>query len=174
MINSRLKAYLDENQIRYKTTIHSPAYTAQQTAQASHIHGMNFMKPVIARVDDKFIMLVIPAHYRINLDDLKTEMDSTNVSLASESDFYQLFPRCEAGAMPPFGNLFELTTYVAPCFGINQTIAFNAGNHAEIIQMKFSDYIELTQPRRLETGYSEPAPTPRKMKEHGGKHFNIH
>jgi len=173
MINSRLKAFLDEHQTRYKTTIHSPAYTAQQTAQSAHIHGMNFMKSVIACVDGKFIMLVIPAPYRVDIEELKVALDAEDIRLASEKDFYELFPRCEAGAMPPFGNLFEMATHVAPCFGIDQTIAFNAGSHAEIIEMRFDDFLELTKPRLLESGYAAPTATPRRMKEHG-KRFVIH
>jgi len=174
MINKRLKAFLDEHQTRYKTTIHSPAYTAQQTAQSTHIHGLDFMKTVIAQADGEFIMLVLPAPYRIDIEELKSGLDAENISLASETDFYKLFPQCELGAMPPFGNLFELTTYVAPCFGMEQSIAFNAGSHAEVIQMRFADYIELIKPRILEAGYAAPTATPRRMKEHGGKNFNIH
>lgn len=172
MINSRLKAFLDEHQIRYKTTIHSPAYTAQQTAQSMHIHGMNFMKSVIARVDGEFTMLVLPAPYRIDLEGLKVALDAEDISLASETDFYELFPQCESGAMPPFGNLFNIAAHVAPCFGMDQIIAFNAGNHAEVIEMRFEDYIDLTKPQMLEAGYSAPTVTPRKMKEHG-KRFDI-
>ena len=69
------------------------------------------------------------------------------VELAREEELAELFPGCELGAMPPFGNLFGLTTYVAEELTEDEEIAFNAGSTTEVIQMMYQDYRRLVQPR---------------------------
>ena len=49
--------------------------------------------------------------------------------------------------MPPFGNLYDMSTYVAPELAAEGEIAFNAGSHTELIQMSWADYERLVKPR---------------------------
>lgn len=170
----RLIDYLDQNRILYKIITHSPAYTAQATAQAAHVHGMDFMKAVIARVDGKFRMIVLPAPYRVDTEGLKEIFKAGQVELATETEFSQLIQGCEPGAIPPFGGLFEMETWVASCFGENQSIAFNAGSHAQIIKMNFKDFVRLSKAKALNGGYAAPSVSMPTMKEHTGKRFHWH
>ena len=102
---TKLKKFLDENHIKYQTIIHSKAYTAQQIASTAHIPGQELAKTVIVKLDGKMAMAVLPASYKVDFDLLKEMTGSQNVSLASEFEFKTVFPECETGAMPPFGNL---------------------------------------------------------------------
>ena len=171
---NRLKEYLDQNHARYKIITHSPAYSAQETARAAHVHGMDLMKAVIARIDGDCVMLVIPAPYRVNIEELKTTFATERVALASETDFRELFPNCELGAIPPFGQMFQMDTYVAPCFGERQMVVFNAGTHADLINIEFKDFVRLAGAKPLTGGYNGPAIILPRMKEHTGKHFQWH
>ena len=67
--------------------------------------------------------------------------------LATEPEFKNLFPECELGAMPPFGNLYDLPVFVAEPLTKNNEIAFNAGTHTELIRLSFADYERLVKPR---------------------------
>ena len=67
--------------------------------------------------------------------------------LAQEDEFKGYFPDCEAGAMPPFGNLYDMSVYVSPDLADEGEIAFNAGSHTEVIKMAWADYNRLVRPR---------------------------
>lgn len=143
---TRLKDYLDENKIKYVKITHSRAYTAQEIAASVHIPGKELAKTVIVKVGDGFAMVVLPASRKINFDRLKTVVGNNEVRLAEENEFKGLFPDCEVGAMPPFGNLYNLAVHVASALAEDKEIAFNAGTHTDIIKISYSDFEKLVKP----------------------------
>jgi Ala-tRNA(Pro) deacylase len=142
----RLKDYLDENNIKYVKITHSRAYTAQEIAASVHIPGKELAKTVIVRVNDGFGMAVLPASRKVNFDRLKTVVGNNEIRLAQEDEFKSLFPDCEVGAMPPFGNLYNLPVYVASALSEDKDIAFNAGTHTDVIKISYSDFENLVKP----------------------------
>jgi Ala-tRNA(Pro) deacylase len=145
----RLKAYLDEQKVRYVTMSHSPAYTAQEIAAATHIAGRALAKTVMVKVDGRMTMVVLPAMDKIDLRLLREELGASKVELATEAEFRDLFPDCEIGAMPPFGNLYGLPVLVTDHLQQNKEIAFNAGTHTEVIKLDFADFERLVKPTVL-------------------------
>ena len=136
----KVKDYLDENKIKYVTITHSIAYTAQEIAASAHIKGKGFAKTVLIKTDGKMIMAVLPASYKIDFDKLKEALGTSEIRLANEQEFKDRFPGCEVGAMPPFGNLYDIDTYVSASLVEDEEFAFNAGTHTELIRMQFNDY----------------------------------
>ena len=145
----KLKAFLDENNVRYVTIKHSSAFTSQEIASSAHVSGKEFAKTVMVNRDGKLIMAVLPASYQVDFDQLKRNLGIENVTLASEAEFKYHFPDCETGAMPPFGNLYDMEVYVAETLTKNEEIAFNAGTHTELIKMGFPDFERLVKPSVL-------------------------
>ncbi len=146
MPSKKLKKYLDDNHIEYVTIRHSPAYTAERIAALSHISGKELAKTVMIKVDDIISMAVLPASFRIDFEQLRDDLPGKKVELATEAEFKSFFPDCEVGAMPPFGNLYNMKVYVAKTLAEDVEIAFNAGTHTELIQMAFGDFKRLVQP----------------------------
>ena len=142
-----LKDFLDENDIKYISIMHSMAFTAVDIAKSAHIPSRELAKTVIIKVDDKMAMAVVAANYKVNLDILRQTLDTPNISLAEESEFTPRFNDCEAGAMPPFGNLYDMDVYIAESLSEDEKITFNAGSHLEAIQMNYKDYENLVKPR---------------------------
>jgi len=142
-----LKAFLDQQGIKYVSIIHSPAYTAQEVAASAHITGRELAKTVIVELDGEMAMAVLPADRKIVLQDLRDVTGSDEVKFASEEEFRQKFPDCETGAMPPFGNLYGMEVYVAESLMANREIAFNAGSHTEVIRLAFRDFERLVAPK---------------------------
>ncbi|HEY6168299.1 MAG TPA: YbaK/EbsC family protein [Verrucomicrobiae bacterium] len=142
----KIKEYLDQNGVKYVTLIHSPAYTAQEVAASAHISGREMAKTVIVKVDGRMAMAVLPADRKVVLQDLRDITGAENVAFATEKEFQQLFPDCEVGAMPPFGNLYGLDVFVAPSLAEDDQIGFNAGTHTEVIQMAYRDFDRLVKP----------------------------
>jgi Ala-tRNA(Pro) deacylase len=143
----KLKEFLDQNGIKYVSIVHSPAYTAQEVAASAHITGRELAKVVIVELDKQMAMAVLPANRKIVLQDLREVTGSEQVKFASEEQFKQMFPDCETGAMPPFGNLYGMEVYVAEALTNNDEIAFNAGSHTEVIKMAFADFQRLVKPK---------------------------
>jgi Ala-tRNA(Pro) deacylase len=143
----RLEEFLDHEHIKYVRIRHSPAYTAQEVAQSAHVPGREMAKTVMLVVDGQFTMAVLPANRRILLTELQEQLGTDDVRFATESEFRSLFPDCETGAMPPFGNLYGLPVYVAEGLTRDEEIAFNAGTHTEIIRMAYVDFDRLVHPR---------------------------
>ncbi len=143
---TRLTNLLNAEHIDYVTIPHSIAYTAQEAAASAHIPGIEFAKTVIVKIDGKLAMAVLPALYKIHLGLLKQETEASQVSLASEDDFRGLFPGCETGAMPPFGNLYGMDVYVEESLLEDSEITFNAGTHTELMQLSYYDFERLVHP----------------------------
>ena len=123
----KLKEFLDSNKVKYVSISHSAAYTAQEIAASAHVPGKELAKTVIVKIDGKLAMAVLPASYKVDLAQLKEALGATTVELASEREFRDMFPGCETGGMPPFGNLFDMEVYVSAKLAEDQEIAFNAG-----------------------------------------------
>jgi Ala-tRNA(Pro) deacylase len=146
-VPKRIKEYLDSHNIRYQHCTHSPAYTAQGVAHAQHISGKELAKVVVVVGGDRRIMAVVPANHRVQMDQLGRLINEAEPRLASEDEFKDLFPDCEVGAMPPFGNLYGLEVWVDSALKTQAGISFNAGTHMETIHMGFADFEMLVKPR---------------------------
>ena len=156
MSSTKLKEYLDKENIKYTTINHSTAYTAQEVAQLAHIPGDEMAKTVIVKIDNKQAMVVLPATEHIDLELLGGALGAKNVSLATEAEFMPQFSDCEIGAMPPFGNLYHMDVYVEEALSQDEMIAFNACSHDELIEMSYVDFARLAKPEvfRISTQYS--------------------
>jgi len=151
-IARKLEEYLDKEEVKYVTLRHSTAYTAQEVAATLHISGYELAKTVIVTVDGEFAMVVLPASYRIDFQHLSDALGGKKVQLAMEEELVNLFPGCEVGAMPPFGNLYGLPVYVAESLTEDEEIVFNAGSHAIALRMKYEDYARLVLPGVIDVG----------------------
>lgn len=145
----KLKKYLDDNGVKYVSVMHSPTYTAQEVAARVHIRGKQLAKTVIVKTDGKMAMAVLPASRQIDFDYMKKEIGAPNVELAREDEFKDLFPGCEVGAMPPFGNLYGIEVYTDQSLNEDEEIAFNAGSHTELVKVPYAEYKRLVKPREV-------------------------
>ena len=153
MPNKKLKSFLDNKMVKYITINHSKAFTAQEVVASLHIKGKKFAKTVMISVDGTMNMAVLPASYRINLEKLRSLLHAEKVEIAGEDEFKGIFPGCEVGAMPPFGNLYDMPVYVAASLVADEDIYFNAGSHTELVKMRFTDYENLVDPEVIRFSY---------------------
>jgi Ala-tRNA(Pro) deacylase len=145
----KLQRFLDEHGTKYVFVRHSPAFTAQEIAASAHIPGKELAKTVVVKLDGDLALAVLPASFRVDFDLLRATCGARDVELADESEFRDRFPGCELGAMPPFGHLYGMETFVADALAEDEEIAFNAGSHTELIRMRFADFARLARPRVL-------------------------
>jgi len=145
-----IRDYLDKERVKYTVLTHSPAFTAQEIAAASHIPGRRVAKCVILSVDGELAIAVLPASSNVDLDLLGWIAGAERVELATEAEFRDRFPDCETGAMPPLGNLYAMPVFVSEELTTEETITFNGGTHTELIQMAYRDFERLVHPKVIE------------------------
>lgn len=143
---AKLIQFLDENGIVYSLIDHSSAYTASEIAASAHVKGQEMAKTVMIKIEGKMHMVVLPAKYKVNFDLLKKYTGKEDIILAGEEEFTAMFPGCLTGAMPPFGNIYGMKTYLDKTLTYDEEIAFNAGNHSQLIRLRFEDYLNLVKP----------------------------
>src|SRR5207249_4525303 len=134
-ILTKLREFLDANGVAYEVRSHLQAFTAQEVAAAQHVPGREMAKVVIVRAGREFLMAVLPAPQRVDLGQLGAAAGKPDLHLATEAEFAGLFPACEAGAMPPFGNLYGLPVWVDQALTRDTDISLNAGTHAPTLRM---------------------------------------
>ena len=62
-------------------------------------------------------------------------------------EFKERFPDCETGAMPPFGNLYDMPVFADESLAGDKEIAFNAGSHRELVRLAWEDFVRLVEPK---------------------------
>jgi Ala-tRNA(Pro) deacylase len=141
-----LKKFLNENNIKYISIFHSHAYTAQEVAASAHIPGRKLAKTVMIKIDGKMAMAVLSASDKIDFVLIQETAGASKVELASEHEFTDLFPGCDVGAIPPFGNLYEMQVIVDEKLSKETEIVFNAGSYTELITLHYEDFERLVKP----------------------------
>ena len=139
-------SYLKKNSVRYEVIEHVPVFTAHEAAVASHVPDKELAKTLIVQTDGKYCMVVMPADHRLDEHLLGKAIKAKQLHLAQEEDLKPLFPDCELGAMPPFGNLYALPVYIDKLLIHDDEIVFHACTHTKSIRLKMNDYLGLVKP----------------------------
>jgi Ala-tRNA(Pro) deacylase len=141
----RLENHLRENGVVFGVQEHPTAFTAQKTAASEHVPGRMFAKVVMAITEGDLIMLVLAASSVVDVAKV-SEVLGKQAQLASEGEFASAFPDCEAGAMSPFGNLYDVPVYVDRALARNERIVFQAGTHTVTMSVVYADFERLARP----------------------------
>ncbi len=143
----RVARLLEQNEVQYQVLPHREAFTAQEVAQATHVAGRQFAKVVVLReARESYVMAVLPASQHLDLDRMRHQTGRQGLLFADEAEIVKLFPDCEPGAMPPFGRIYGLPMYLDGCFWKEEEFYFQAGNHREVVRVRFKDYERLARP----------------------------
>ncbi len=84
---------LKRERIPYTWFRHKLSYTAQEEAAASHIRGHCWAKVVICMLDEQPVQAVLPAHYVVDLEQLRMLAGAKTFRLAREDELAILYPR---------------------------------------------------------------------------------
>ena len=98
-------------------------------------------------INGALAMAVLPANQRVSVQGLQELTETDDVRLATEDEFRDAFPDFELGAMPPLGNIYDMSVYVSPDLASKDEITFNAGTHTDLVRMAWKDYESLVKPR---------------------------
>lgn len=142
---NRWLEYLDRRHIRYSHSVHPRALTALETAGAERMPAHELAKTVVYAGDAGFGIAVVAADDLVDFPRLGRLLGLSFIRLATESELTGLFPDCELGAMPPFGDACRLPVVVDTDIA-GDFIAFTIGTHQDMVRMSFADFQRLASP----------------------------
>jgi Ala-tRNA(Pro) deacylase len=146
MIPPRLKTHLEQAHASYVPVVHVPARSAQYAASVLHISGKEVAKTIVLRSGKQVLLAVLPASYHVDLQKLG-KVTGMPVELLDERECYKLFPDCQPGAVPPFGELYGLPVFLDESLAEDPEITFSAGTLSDAIRMGNADFVHLVKPR---------------------------
>ncbi len=144
----RVSEFLAEQQVHFETMMHAPAFTATRLAKFLQVPGKQVVKSVLLASSNGFLVAVLPATLRVNLD-VVTHHFETPVRLATEKELGDLFRDCEHGALTPFGRLYGMTTLLDAGIAPETAIFFESQRHFLAIRMICKDFERIERPIRL-------------------------
>lgn len=149
----RLEAYLNEHGVFYQAQQHRKAFTAREIAASESLPAKLVAKVVMVFADNRKVMLVVPASYRVSLAQAAAVIGAHEIRLAHEDEFARDFPDCQVGAEPPLGNLYGLPVYVDQSLADDQVIVFPAGTYVDTISIPYEDFVRLVKPTVAQFAY---------------------
>jgi len=143
-ISRTLACYLKEQCIKFSLVPHPHTGSSMDTAQAAHVPGDLLAKAVVARSIGRFLLVVVPSAYHVDLERLQAHLGHP-VELAAEADLVGLFPDCEPGAVPPVGVAYEIRTFVdRHLLGLPE-VYFESGDHEHLIKLSGGQFALLME-----------------------------
>jgi Ala-tRNA(Pro) deacylase len=152
----RLETYLREERVPFEVQHHPRVVTAQEVAASEHVPGKLLAKTVMVLADGEMVMLALPALYQVDVEKAGSALGAREIRLAQEEEFEGSFPDCEVGAMPPFGNLYDVPVCVEETLAEDETIVFRAGTHTDTMSITYADFDRLVEPTVAKFARREP------------------
>jgi Ala-tRNA(Pro) deacylase len=146
LMPERLESHLDQNHISYSLILHVPTHSAQVAASLMHFPGKEVAKTVALCVGEKVLLAVLPASYHVNFEKLSAVVGD-QVQLLEQEKCNEAFPDCEAGAIPPFGELHGVPVFLDEALAEDVEIVFGAGTLSENVRMGKRDFVRLVKPK---------------------------
>lgn len=141
---AKLEEFLRAKQAKYEVLVHAGAVTAQEQAAATHTPGNAFAKVIVVKERDGFVLAVLPSSRVLDVDRLKGFIHHGEIRLATVEEIARVVPDCMPGAIPPFGTLFRLPTFVDRALVNVRDVTMPAGDFATSIRMRAVEFRRLS------------------------------
>lgn len=145
-VTDRLLRWLDERGARYRLIEHAPVFTS---AEAARVRGTPIeagAKALVLQAGERFVQVVLPGDRRVDNARARAILGVRTLRFATPEELLAL-TGCVPGAVPPFGNLFDLPILVDEALARRDEIAFNAGSNSVSVAMRGADFLALSGAR---------------------------
>src|SRR3954471_4390535 len=106
----RVSAHLQGKSIAFDVLRHAPVFTSEEAAAVRGTPLASGAKALICRADDRFLMIVLPADRKLASKLVRKAAGAKSLRFASREEVEQI-TGLAPGSIPPFGSLFNLTTW---------------------------------------------------------------
>jgi Ala-tRNA(Pro) deacylase len=142
-IATAVREYLDRKHVNYDVLMHPPTQNAAHTAELAHVPGDQLAKAVVLEDDNGYLMAVLAASHKLDLQALGRELQRDGLTFADERELITLFKDCERGAVPPLGPSYDIETVLDRSLADAPEIYFEAGDHLTLIRLKGVEFRRL-------------------------------
>jgi len=132
--------------IPFERLEHAPVTTSEAAAGARGSRLEQGAKALIVKANEKYYHLIISAAKRVDNSKLRRILGTNRVRFATPEELKTL-TGCLPGAVPPFGNLFDLPVLMDDALLAEETVYFNCGSHTVSLRMARADLAKVTGAR---------------------------
>ena len=150
-----LEKYLKEAKVKYSVIPHKTVFTVYDLAQTLKLKLDQVVKSLLVKVDQKYVLVVMPAHFRLDFGKLKKLLKAKKVDIAKEKDMQTKF-KVKPGAMTPFGTVHKVEVVADKSLGKVKEALFSAGSFTDSVRMKLKEYLALVEPTLGDIGKKFP------------------
>ena len=128
-IPKKIINFLEKNKIKYEPIKHRTVYTAFDKAATLKVPQKIVGKTLVVKLDKNPAIVLIPANKNLDKEKLKKVAKVKGVDFIKEAWMKKNLKGVKVGAIPPFGNLWGLATFIDRSL-INQSkIIVNGGDY---------------------------------------------
>jgi len=145
-MSRKLSNFLEKKHFNYAHIEHSKAVTASALAAKLRCPQACLAKNIVVNIDGRLYMALLPASEKIDLHALKDETRAHHLNIASERELKEVFPDCDLGAIPAFGNFYDFKVIISDHLLKSEKIYFNAGTYTDAIMCRTDEFIKMVHP----------------------------
>ncbi|MDX1511472.1 MAG: YbaK/EbsC family protein [Nitriliruptorales bacterium] len=134
--------HLEARGVDFEVVPHPPAQTAEAEAHLLGVDPSNVAKTVVLNLRTGHAFAVVPADCSVDIEAVKTALNTSHVALSHEDDIARDYPEFELGAVPPMGDLARTPLVVDPSVIEHDEIIFAAGSQTESVRMSTKDLFD--------------------------------
>ena len=138
-IATTVRDYLDEAGVDYQLVHHAYTPNSRRAADAARVPPDQLAKPVLLEDDRGYVVAVVPASRRVELQSLERHLGRRLV-LATERDVQDVFSDCTLGAIPAVGQAYGIDVVWDDCLAACPDVYFEAGDHTDLVHMSGKEF----------------------------------
>lgn len=162
----KVKKYLEQSGVEYQELAHKTVYTAYDAAQTLKKELKDIAKNLLIQADKTFVLVVVPADKKINLEKLKKVLGAKKVSIPKEQIMVKVL-KIKPGAVSSFGKLHQLETWVDKALLKSRQAVFATGSFSDSVLLKVKDFLQLEEAKlaniAMSGNYKIPARAKKQM-----------
>jgi Ala-tRNA(Pro) deacylase len=133
---SAVTEHLEQRGSAFELLPHRQAYTSTDEARALDIDAGEVLKTLAVRTGPGYVLAVIPASQRLDLQLVRDALGDHQARLASEEELARDFAGYQLGALPPLGALLGSQVFLDPEVLNHDTVVFAAGTQTESVRIR--------------------------------------
>lgn len=156
-IPKRILNHLEKNKIKYDIIAHKTVYTAFDLANTTKSKLSDIAKTLLIKADSRYVLVVVPAHYKLDFAKVKKVLKAKKVEIAKEGIMKSKF-KVKPGAITPFGTLHKTEVVIDNALKKTGKMVIGAGSFVESLRMKVKDLANLEEAKFAAIGARAQAP----------------
>ncbi len=128
-IPSKILKFLEKAKVKYEPMEHRTVYTAHDKARTLRFSEKMIGKTLVLKADKNLVLALIPANKNLDKNKFRKIAKVKKADFVSEKLMKNKFKGMKVGAVPPFGGLWALPTFLDKSLLQNPKIIVSGGNY---------------------------------------------